>query len=249
MRHYGRSLIRSLAAATFLALATSMGSADAQTTTATPKQPAATSAVQPEVFTIRYVCFVARPKIAETLTPTAALARAGKLPPVFLDLQHGSDHSMGMTPKGFLSDLGADLSDHDFHLLLCGSAVCINDNEIPAVLGAGPYPSDPLQASLSNHITLSRNSPVMVTIHQTGKFAYRIPVGVHTEGWTDMHADNIVIGRTYSQGINDEMDGSRYVYAFCILPGNLDQTASAWSKAVKAIAAHEAASHNKTAGR
>jgi len=247
MKRHSQLLCR-LVAATVLAFATFTASAAAPTDTATPPQPTAASPVQPEVFTIRYVCFVAQPKVAETLTPAEALAREAKLPPIFGEMQHGSRRSMSLTPNSFLSDLGAVQSDHNFHLLLCGSAVCTNDNEAPAVLGAGPYPSDPLQAGLSDHVTLSRNSPVMVTIHQTGRFTYTTAVGINSESWTDMHADNIVIGRTYSQGINNEMDGSRFVYAFCILPGNLDQSASAWSKAVKEIAARMAG-HSKTATR
>lgn len=249
MKSQNDSLLRSLTAATVLALVTFTAGAAAPTTTAAPLHPTAASSVQPEVFTIRYVCFVAQLKVTGMLTPAKALAREAKLPPIFEEMQHGSSHSMGMTPGSFLSDLGAVQSDHKFHLLLCGSAICINDDPEVAVLHAGPYQGDSLQTSLTDHITLSRNSPVMATIHQTGKFTYTTAAGINSEGWTDMHADNIVIGRTYSQGINNEMDGSRLVYAFCILPGNLDQTASAWSKAVKAIASHKAATHGKTAAR
>jgi len=239
----------SIVAATLLTGTIFLPSSAAPKATPVSAPLAAASQAQPQVFTIRYVCFVAQPKVAETLTPAEALARAAKLPPILIEMQHGSRRSMDLTPDSFLSDLEIAQADHNFHLLLCGSAVCTNDNPAATVLGAGPYPGDPLQAGLSEHITLSRNSPVMVTIHHTGKFTYTNVAGIHSQGWIGAHADNVVIGRTYSQGVNDEMDGSRFVYAMCILPGNLDKTASAWSKAVKAIASHKAAAHSRTAVR
>lgn len=204
-----------------------------------------------EVFTIRYVCFVATPKKAEALPLSAALAREASPPPVLMDLQNGSRRSMNTTPESFLNQLRVSQGDHNFQLLLAGTVPCVNDSDVPAVIKDGPNPSDPLQATLNDHIFVSRNSPAMLTQHQTGKIVYTDAAQGAVGGpkWNDVHADNIVIGRTYSQGIINLLDGRRLVYAYCILPGRLDQTASAWSKAVKEIASHRAAEHRKTATR
>lgn len=249
MKCLSPSLICSFTAATILAVASFTTPVATLADTAAPLQPAAASSTQPEVFTIRYVCFMAQPKTAESLAPDQALAREANLPPVFHELQHGSKHSMGTTPDKFLTDLTAVQPDHNFHLLLCGSALCENGSQEVTIINAGPYASDPLQSNLSDHIIVTRNSPVMVTIHHTGNFSYVDDMGRYTESWADMHTDNIVIGRTYSQGINNKMDGSRLVYTFCVLPGNVDQVASAWSKAVKTIVAQKKIKTAKTAAR
>lgn len=249
MTHRSTFVVCGFAAATILASATLSMGGEAKRGKAALLRPAFAPVTSPEVFTVRYVCFVAKPHKSEVLTTEEALKREADLPAILDELQNGSKISMETTPEAFLGGLRGAQADHGFRLLLSGTATCIGGSDQPAVLNDGPDPMDPLRISLHDRITVSRNSPVMVTIHQTGKFSHRIPEGQDTEGWTDMHADNIVIGRTYSQGINNDMDGSRFVYTFCILPGRLDQTASAWSRAVKVFAAHKAIAHTKTATR
>lgn len=221
--------------------------------TPTPKAPAARTAVvnqiQPQVFTVRYVCFVEQPNKNGVLRGEVTLGPGLKVPTALMDLQGGSRRSMDTTPEGFVNKLRTAQPDHTFQVLLSGIVTCINGSDEPAVISDGPSSNNPLQCSLSDSIFLTQNSPVMLTLHHTGRMAYTIGPNRGGPGWTDTHTDNIVIGRTYSQGIDARSDGRCFVYAFCILPGSLDQTASAWSKAVKAIASHKAAAHSKTAIR
>ncbi len=216
-------------------------------TTSVATRPAATGQAQPQVFTVRYVCFVA--KKAEVVTPGNVPAKGPRIPPIMDDLQHGSKHGMVTTPEGFLSELRAAQTDYKFQVLLCGSFPCVNGSHEAASINAGPQMNDAYQCTLSENMFLEQNSPVMLTLHQTGEVAYTENSGRDATAWNNMHTDNIVIGRTYSQGINQTPDGRCFVYAFCVLPGRLDQTASAWSSAVKAITARKAATPGKTATR
>jgi hypothetical protein len=235
----------SVVAATLLAGTTFLPSSAAPKATPVSAPLAAASQAQPQVFTVRYVCFVA--KKADAITAGNTPAKATDIPPIMDDLQHGSKHSMATTPEAFLNELRAAQTDQKFQVLLCGSFLCINGSQA-AGINAGPQMDDAYQCTLNESMFLEQNSPVMLTLHHTGAVAYTENSGRDVTDWNNMHTDNIVIGRTYSQGINQTPDGRCFVYAFCVLPGNLDQTASAWSKAVKAIAARMAA-HSKTAVR
>ncbi len=232
MNRPNNSRMGSLIAVAALAGMSSMPSHAAPGDKAAPLRPAATGQAQPQVFTVRYVCFVA--KKAEVVTPGSVPAKAPRIPPIMDDLQHGSKHGMVTTPEGFLSELRAAQTDYKFQVLLCGSFPCVNGSHEAAGINAGPQMNDAYQCTLSENMFLEQNSPVMLTLHQTGEVAYTENSGRDATAWNNMHTDNIVIGRTYSQGINQTPDGRCFVYAFCVLPGRLDQTASAWSKAVRA---------------
>lgn len=241
------STLCSVVAVTLLAGTTFIASNAAPKTTPASTRLTAVAQSQPQVFTVRYVCFVA--KKVDAVAPEGVPARAIRIPPIMDDLQHGSKHGMVTTPEGFLNDLRAAQTDHKFQVLLCGSFPCVNGSQGAASISAGPQMDDVYQCTLNESMFLEQNSPVMLTLHHTGTVAYTENSGRNETEWNNMHTDNIVIGRTYSQGINQTPDGRCFVYAFCILPGNLDQTASAWSKAVKAVAARKAAAPGKTAAR
>lgn len=242
-----RSTVCSFIAATTLVFTLSPPSDAAPL--AKPIRSAVAGSSQPQVFTVRYVCFVAQPKKTKQVSHEEALARELKVPFALLDLQEGSRHSMDTTPEGFVNGLRTAQTDHAFQVLLSGTVTCANGSEEPAVISDGPNPNDPLRFSLSDSIFLTRNSPVMLTLHHTGKTMHIEGAGIGSEAWRDAHTDKIVIGRTYSQGVINLLDGRRMVYAFCVLPGNLDQTASAWSNAVKVLASHKTTAHSKTAAR
>lgn len=216
-----------------------------------PARPPAAIQTQPQVFTVRYVCFVTKPIKAFDIARDGQ-ATAADLPPIMDDLQHGSKHGMVTSPEGFLSDLKATAGDQNFQLLLCGSFPCVNGSHKAASVNVGPQMNDTYQCTLNESMFVEQNSPTMLTLHQTGQLAYAAATsGRDATGWNDVHTDQIVIGRTYSQGIDQGPDGRCIVYAFCILPGRLDQTASVWSSAVKAITIREATarSKSKTAAR
>ncbi len=222
---------------------------------ATPivKAPAARTAVvnqiQPQVFTVRYVCFVAQPNKTGTLRGEVTLGPGLKVPAALMDLQNGSRNNMDTTPEGFVNKLRTAQPDHHFQVLLCGSFTCVNGSPDAASINVDPQLNDAFQCTLSEKMFLVQNSPVMLTLHHTGRVRYTEGRNRGGIGWTDAHTDNIVIGRTYSQGIDQTSGGRCFVYAFCVFPGRLDQTASAWSNAVKMLASHKATAHSKTAMR
>lgn len=247
MNRYINPVTRSVVAASLLAGATLIPSNAAPKATPMSARLAAASQAQPQVFTVRYVCFVA--KKVGAVTPGDAPAKATDIPPIMDDLQHGSKHNMVTTPEGFLSELRAAQTDYKFQVLSCGSFSCVNGSQVAAGINAGPQMDDAYQCTLNESMFLEQNSPVMLTLHHTGSVAYTDGPSRGGPGWVDAQTNNIVMGRTYSQGIDQASDGRCFVYAFCVLPGRLDQTASAWSKAVKAIASHKATTHHETAAR
>lgn len=249
MNRNGNLMVCSLLAAIIVVFTTLSPSNAAPTAKSPIAHTVVVNQIQPQVFTVRYVCFVTQPNKAGVLRGEVTLGPGLKVPTALMDLQGGSRRSMDTTPEGFVNKLRTAQPDHTFQVLLSGTVTCINGSDEPAVISGGPSSNNPLQCSLSDSIFLTQNSPVMLTLHHTGRMAYTIGPNRGGPGWTDTHTDNIVIGRTYSQGIDCRSDGRYFVYTLCVLPGNLDQTASAWSKAVKAIASHKSATHSKTAIR
>lgn len=247
MHRHIHSVACSLAAATLLTFTMPLSSGAAPVVKSA--HTTIVNQLQPQYFTVRYVCFVMQPKKTSIVSREEALARELKAPAALLDLEDGSDRRMSTTPEGFLNGLRAAQTDHNFQLLLSGTVTCINGDNEPAVISDGPNLNDPLKLSVSDSIFLEQNSPVMVTLRHTGKTVHLEGADVATESWHNAHTDKIVIGRTYSQGWTNFLDGRRLVYTFCILPGRPDQTASAWSKAVKALAAQQPKVRTKTAAR
>lgn len=202
---------------------------------------------QPQVFTVRYVVFVATPKKA--MTPEEVKATSIDLPPVFDELQHGSAAAvMNTTPEGFLNKARRAQTDYKFQRLLSGSVTVVNGSEEPAAINDTASDSnDPFQTALNESIFLEWNSPITLTLHHTGNVAYTVGNSTRSSrggpGWDNMHTDKIALGHVYSQGIDARADGRYFVYTFCVLPGKLDQTASSWSKSKQAVVA------NKNAGR
>lgn len=210
------------------ALAASLPCQAAPKNNPAPRAAARTQA-QPQVFTVRYVVFVATPKKA--MTPEEVKASAVDTPPVFDELQNGSAAAvMNTTPEGFLNKMRGAQSDYKFERLLSGSVTVLNGSEEPAVIKDGLNPSDPYQTVLNEKFLLEWNSPTTLTTHQTGKFVYTDGNARGGPGWNSVHTDKAMLGRTYSMGIDNLADGRRMVYAYCVLPGKLDQTASAWNK-------------------
>lgn len=242
-------LVCSLIAAIIVVFVASSPSHAAPIVTAVEAHTAVVKQIQPQVFTVRYVCFVAQPNKPGTPRGEVALGPGLKVPIALLDLQNGSRNSMDTTPVGFVQKLRMAQPDHDLQVLLCGSFLCVSGSQDAVSINAGPQMDDAYQCTGNESMFLEQNSPVMLTLHHTGRVRYTDGKNRGGFGWVDAHTDNIVIGRTYSQGIDCPSDGRCFVYAFCVLPGNLDQTASAWSKAVKAIATRKATTHRETAAR
>lgn len=215
------------------ALAASLPCQAAPKNNPAPRAAARTQA-QPQVFTVRYVVFVATPKKA--MTPEEVKATSIDLPPVFDELQHGSAAAvMNTTPEGFLNKARRAQTDYKFQRLLSGSVTIVNGSEEPAAINDTASDSnDPFQTALNESIFLEWNSPTTLTLHHTGNVAYTIGNFTRNSrggpGWDNTHTDKIVLGRTYSQGVDNQPDGRKIIYAFCFLPGKLDQTASAWNK-------------------
>lgn len=205
------------------ALALSLPSA-ALAQTATPLVPSTATAT---VFTVRYVCLVVTPKV--TPSPEEGRASLKDEPAILDEMQHGSTRAMTSTPSAYLHNLRAVQPDYSLQVLLAGSTRCVlDDPQAASIHDASDWST--YHTVLTENIFLSRNSLTNLTIHHTGQVAYSTsPTDRGGPGWLDMHTDKIVIGRVYTQGIDNQPDGRRITYAFCILPGDLDQMASAWN--------------------
>lgn len=236
--------VSAVAAALTLASLLSGQAAPSGTTAPVPPAAAAVPNAYP-VFTVRYVCFVAEPH--QKLSPEEATRRAFIPLSLFQGLQNGSPLAMDTTPERFADKLRVAQRDHAFRVLLAGSVVCVNGGRLPATIEDGPSP-DAYQFTLKESIFLTQNSPNRVTIYHTGEYNHlNNPwdgAGRGGLGWDNAHTDSIVLGRSYSMGIEYLLDGRRVIYAFSILPGNLNQTASAWSNK-----AHQTAQATKNGGR
>jgi len=211
---------------------------------ASVRAQAAPVPTQYPVFTVRYVCFVAEPKVK--LSRAEAWRRQVILPPVLDDLQNGSALAMDTTPEGFTNKLRGTQNDHKFQVILAGSFVCLNGSREAATVSDGPSP-DAYQATLTESMFLKQNSPTSLTLYHTGQVAYSDGNFRGGPAWDNMHTDHIVLGRAYSQGVANLADGRRFVYAFCVLPGRLDQTASAWNKGMASKTANATGANRRVA--
>lgn len=190
-----------------------------------PRMVAAANA--PQVFTLRYVAFVAKPKTKDD----AALYKG--FPPVLAQGLHGDGrYALTTTPEGFLKVLQADQPDHDFNMYLAGSAVLYNSRAASTQIADGPNPTDPYGMTLSDKITINQNSDTALDFVSQGKFSFRPPGGEGLGGTTGWNGENkeLMIGRTYMWGATRKDDGTCITWAFCILPGSLDQVASTWKR-------------------
>lgn len=210
-------------AAAVLALAASPRASAAPTPAPPPVSVRVPS--RPPVFTLRYVAFVARPKTKEVA------ARYKSFPPVLAhNLSDTNRYAMTTTPEDFARLLQADQPDHDFKFTLAGSVVLYNSKDVQNHVADGPNPSDPYAMTIVDNITINQNSDTTLDFVSKGTFFYRLP-GAGTSGaksgW-DGENKEMMIGRTYQWGADRYPDGTCVTWAFCILPGNLDQVASAW---------------------
>lgn len=182
---------------------------------------------RPSVFTLRYVAFVARPKTKDVA------ARYKNFPPVLAhNLSEDSRYSMTTTPEGFARLLQTAQPDHDFKIGLEGSIVLYNSDSTPAQIIDGPNLSDPYGLTLVDSITISQNSDTTLDFVSKGTFSdHRLGSGewAGTTGW-DGENKEMMIGRTYQWGVTRRSDGTCVTWALCILPGRLDQVASAWKR-------------------
>lgn len=196
---------------------------------ATPSRPrliaTGTTSNTPQVFTLRYVAFVAKPKTKDD----AALYKG--FPPVLAQGLHGDGrYALTTTPEGFRKVLQADQPDHDFNIYLAGSAVLSNSSATPTQIADGPNPADPYGLTLSDKITIKQNSDTTLDFVSEGTLSDRSPGPGYAGGKTGWNGENkgLMIGRTYLWGAVREDDGTCITWAFCILPGRLDQVASTW---------------------
>ena len=195
---------------------------------AVPQPPViGTGSNRPAVFTLRYVAFVAKPKTKEV----AALYKG--FPPVLGQaLTNNVYYAMKTTPESFIQSLQNEQPDHDFSVYLAGSALLYNGSVKPTQITDGPNPSDPYTLTIVDNITVRQNSPTTLDFVSEGTFSFLTQgsgdVGAKS-GWNGENKE-LEIGRTYQWGASKKSDGTVVSWAFCILPGRLDQTASSWRR-------------------
>lgn len=196
---------------------------------AAPKTSArliAANSRSPQVFTLRYVAFVAQPR-----TKSVA-AQYKRFPPVLDNgLNNDSRYAMTTTPNGFLQVLQANQPDHEFRVVLAGSVI-LTSNDTPVQISDGPNPADPYRLTLNDVITVRPNDDGTLDFKAEGKLSY-LPLRLGDMGgaWTwKGENDALMVGRTYLWGVDKKPNGTCITWAFCILPGQLDQVASAWKR-------------------
>ena len=201
--------------------------------------------IGPPAFTLRYVAFVAMPKTKDVA------ARYKGFPPILAQsLAEHSRYAMTTTPVGFARVLQAEQPDHDFNIYLAGSAILYDSETTRTHIADGPNPSDPYGLTLVDNNTVSQNSDTTLDFVSEGKLSFHAlrssgDLGGES-GWNGENKE-LVIGRTYLWGASKKPDGTCITWAFCILPGRLDQVASAWRQRKAAGAAVLAS--DKTPGR
>jgi len=183
---------------------------------------------RPAVFTLRYVAFVAVPKTKDVAS------RYKGFPPVLAqNLNGNSRYAMTTTPEDLARVLQTDQPDHGFKVFLAGSTVLYDSDTTRTRITDGPNPSDPYALTLVDNISVSQNSDTTLDFVSQGTFSFRAlrPSGDvgGKQGW-DGENNEIKIGRTYLWGANRKNDGTCITWAFCILPGRLDQVASTWKR-------------------
>jgi hypothetical protein len=199
-----------------------------------PRLITAGTSNRPSVFTLRYVAFVAQPQT------TKVAAQYKSFPPVLAhNLSANTRYAMVTTPEDFTRVLQTDQPDHDFKIALAGSAILYNSNIIQSHIADGPNPSDPYGLTLVDTITVIQNSDTTLDFVSQGNFAYRAlkPSGDFgsKSGWNGENKE-LAIGRTYLWGATKKPDGTCVTWAFCILPGSVDQVASTWKRHNGALA-------------
>lgn len=189
-----------------------------------PRPLLAAAASRPRFFTIRYMAFVVRPKTAEDT------ARYETFPPVLdRNWNLNSRYVMNTTPENFSRVLRADQPDCDFIVSFVGSDVLHSDTTTQ--ITGGPNPSDPHGLAVIDDITISQNSDGSLDFVSKGGLFFRpirLPEMRGKMGWNGENKE-LMVGRTYKWGAQKEDDGTFITWAFCILPGRLDQVASAWN--------------------
>lgn len=190
---------------------------------------AAATPSSPQVFTLRYVAFVAHPKSA------AVAAQFSKgCPPVLTSGLYGNPrYAMTATPAGFLGVLQGDQPDYVFNLALAGSVTLPNSDGTPVQISDGPNPVDSHALTLTDAITVSSNADGTLDLKSEGKASFTGLVapltGPQAWGWKGEN-NAVMLGRTYLWGARSELDGTVITWAFCILPGQVDQVASTWNR-------------------
>lgn len=187
----------------------------------------------PQVYTLRYVGFIAHPKTGAV----AAQYHKGSPPVLASNLFGVPRYGMTTTPEGFLGVLRADQPDYVFTRAFAGSITLPNANGTPVHLSDGPNPADPYGLTLTDAITVSPNADGTLDFKSEGKASYTglIPPTDGPEAMLWKGENNaMMLGRTYLWGASSEPDGTVVTWAFCILPGQVDQVASAWKRSSRA---------------
>jgi len=228
MKHKIVYAVGGCVAAILAQTASPRASAAPGTSTHHPRLIAAGASNGPSVFTLRYVAFVAVPKTNDVAS------RYKGFPPVLAqNLNGNSRYAMTTTPEDFARVLQTDQPDHGFKVFLAGSTVLYDSDTTRTRITDGPNPSDPYALTLVDNISVSQNSDTTLDFVSQGTFSFRAlrPLGDvgGKQGW-DGENNEIKIGRTYLWGANRKNDGTCITWAFCILPGRLDQVASTWKR-------------------
>ena len=169
----------------------------------------------PQVFTFRYLVFIAEPKKADP-------DESKKRPKAFEDLSGTGRFVLSAKPTEFLDKLQKAEPNYEYRLLFAGSVQC-NDKETVTIVEESKK-SDRHKATLKDEIYLEQNSPTTVFLRHTGEVSYVPPDGkagedVRCLGWTDGFRDKVTLGRTHRQGVIHLQDGGRLMYVFSIHKG------------------------------
>lgn len=199
---------------------------------ATPPRPrliaASADPNSPQVFTLRYVAFVAELKVKRVVDLNHDA-------PNIMDqrLDHDSRHAMTTTPEDFIKVLKAEQPNYNFNVGLAGSVVLYDTSATLPQITDGPNPFDPYGLTLVDNITINQNSDTTLDFVSQGTFSFRAlkPSG-DFGGKQEWKGENreLGIGRTYLWGATKKQNGNYITWAFCILPGRLDQVASTWKR-------------------
>ncbi len=228
MRHKIVRAVGGCVAAALTQTASPNASAAPENTPPHPQLTAARSSLnRPSVFTLRYVAFIALPKTSDVA------ARYKGIPPVLAqNLASNSRYAMMGTPEDFTNVLQAEQPDHSFKIGLAGSAVLYDADAARTRITDGPNPSDPYGLTLVDNITISQNSDRTLDFASKGTLTVHRPGSGEWGGTTGWDGENkeLAIGQTYLWGVDKKPDGTCITWAFCILPGRLDQIASTWNR-------------------
>lgn len=170
---------------------------------------------QEQVYTVRYICFVATPRVE-------GLFSAKDTPPALRGLKTGSDITLDPTPQAFLNKLTAADTRLQYRLVFAGRTVYAEGAAEAAAIETPLNPNDPFAIAVSEQVQVSSSEENGVMLQRTGELLRKTPKdqGQETVRWKNAKRKNVVLGRTYSHFTTILPSGERLVYAYCVIAGN-----------------------------